>query len=178
MKSDDKLTEAIIYAAGKHAGQTRKDGTAYIYHPIHVAEMLKDAGFAVEYQIAGVLHDVLEDTDATEDDIARFGMEVLHAVKLLTRPNGMDEAEYIERIICDPIAKAVKDADKRHNLQDAVLSARLQGNRNKKKLQFAQSYLKKAKQYYKGRFSRELDELIDRSGELLFNSNVVTIQHP
>jgi (p)ppGpp synthase/HD superfamily hydrolase len=168
METDNnRLTNAVIFAAEKHAGQSRKDGTAYIYHPMHVAEILKDAGYSVEYQIAGVLHDVLEDTDATEEEVACFGEDVLHAVLLVTRPDGMDEDVYVDRIITDPIAKAVKNADKIHNLQEAVSSVRASENRNKQSLRFAQYYLKKSKQYYKGKFSRELDALIDRSEDLL-----------
>ena len=81
------IEDAIVFASLKHAGQKRKDGSPYIYHPLHVAEMLKNSGYGINYQIAGILHDVLEDTDATEQEVAVFGDDVLNAVRLVTRPD-------------------------------------------------------------------------------------------
>ena len=122
MNKEEKLTKAIIFATIKHANQKRKDGTPYIYHPLAVAELLKKYGYDVDYQIAAVLHDVLEDTDTTEDEVKEFGMPVYEAVKLVTRPDGMDEAEYVRRILENPMAAAVKNADKIHNLYEIAFS--------------------------------------------------------
>ena len=153
MIDSELFDKAVAYATDKHTGQTRKDGiTPYISHPLKVVELLKDAGYDVNYQIAGVLHDTLEDTDATEDEIRAFGEDVLEAVKLVTRPDGMDESEYVAKILENPIAKAVKNADKIHNMYDI---------KNCGDPVWGKKYAKKVKSYYYGKFSAELDEAID-----------------
>ena len=122
MNKEERLTKAIIFAATKHANQKRKDGTPYIYHPLAVAELLKKYGYDIDYQITAVLHDVLEDTDATEDEVKEFGIPVYEAVKLVTRPDGMNETEYVRKILENPMAAAVKNADKIHNLYEISFS--------------------------------------------------------
>ena len=154
MNKEEKLTKAIIFATIKHANQKRKDGTPYIYHPLAVAELLKKYGYDVDYQIAAVLHDVLEDTDATEDEVKEFGMPVYEAVKLVTRPDGMDEAEYVRRILENPMAAAVKNADKIHNLYEIAFS--------EDKRAIAR-YARKAEIYYEGNFSMALDDAIAKA---------------
>lgn len=151
-KKKQLLAEAISLAAKAHCGQARRDETPYIYHPLMVAEIVKRNGASIDCQIAAILHDTLEDTSVTEDDIAKFGGNVVRAVKLLTREKGMDEAEYVGAILQDPIAKAVKEADKIHNLREAVLC----GDNG-----FRKWYAKKAKKYYYGKFSPSLDAVID-----------------
>ena len=74
----NKLNEAILYAAEQHSGQLRK-GTSlpYIVHPMEVLNILSRMNAHEELLIAGVLHDVVEDTDASLEDVAaRFGNEV------------------------------------------------------------------------------------------------------
>lgn len=151
MKEQYLFNEAVAYAAMKHAGQTRKDGTPYIYHPLKVAELVKEAGYDLKYQMVAVLHDTLEDTDATEDEIRLFGEDVLEAVRLVTRPEGMDEAEYVAKILENRMASAVKNADKIHNMIDL----RTCGNP-----EWAKKYAKKVRRYYFGKFSSTLDIVI------------------
>lgn len=150
------LAEAISMAAKAHCEQKRRDGTPYIYHPLAVAEMVKENGASFDCQIAAVLHDTLEDTDVKEEEIAGFGENVVRAVKLLTRKNGTNEADYVRAILQDPIAKAVKEADKIHNLRECVL----RGDDN-----FCKWYAEKAKKYYYGKFSPSLDKTIDLAME-------------
>ena len=120
MNKEEKLAKAIAFAAEKHANQKRKDGTPYIFHPLTVAELLNRYGYDIDYQVAGVLHDVLEDTDATDEEVKAFGEDVYKAVKLVTRPKGADEAEYVKNILTNHMAAAVKNADKIHNMYDIV----------------------------------------------------------
>lgn len=154
MTDGQRLAKAISFAAIKHADQTRKDGTPYIYHPMAVAELLKKCGYGIDVQIAAVLHDVLEDTDATEEEVKEFGLPVYEAVKLVTRPEGIDEAEYVRKILENPIAATVKNADKVHNLWEVVYT----GNKNK-----AEKYAYKAEVYYENKFSEALDDAIKRA---------------
>lgn len=151
MTEHELFAKALSFAAQKHTGQMRRDETPYIYHPIKVAEILKDAGYDLRYQIAGLLHDVLEDTDATEEDVRVFGEDVLVAVKLVTRPDGMDEDAYVEAILKNHMAAAVKNADKIHNMQDIV---------NAPDKEWARQYVEKVKMHYEGKFTKELDQAI------------------
>ena len=63
------LEKAIEFMKQKHGNQKRKQGTPYYTHPLAVAELLKQKGFSEEYQLAGLFHDLIEDTDATRDEI-------------------------------------------------------------------------------------------------------------
>ena len=120
MKPSKRLEAALEFAAGKHAGQKRMGGEPYISHPMAVAELLKEGGYDEEYQIVGLFHDLLEDTDATEDEIAAYGnLQILEAVKLLTKKKNYVMAEYIGGIKKNKMAFAVKGADRLHNLQSA-----------------------------------------------------------
>lgn len=116
MNKEEKLAKAIAFAAEKHANQKRKDGTPYIFHPLEVAELLKRYDYDIDYQVAGVLHDVLEDTDAIDEEVKAFGENVYEAVKLVTRQKGADEAEYVKNILTNRMAAAVKNADKIHRI--------------------------------------------------------------
>ena len=116
----EKYAAAYEFAAKKHEGQLRKGGEPYITHPAAVAEILREQGMDEEYLITALFHDLLEDTDATEQEIKAIGGErVLRAVKLLTKKEGYVMSEYISGIKSDPIAYAVKGADRLHNLRSA-----------------------------------------------------------
>ena len=121
MEDSERLLSALSFAKEKHKGQKRIGGADYITHPIAVMEIVKQQGYGESYQIAALFHDLLEDTDATEQEIAKYGSpEILDAVKRLTKEKGYDMAEYINAIKENPIAFAVKAADRLHNLQCAV----------------------------------------------------------
>ncbi|MBQ6868770.1 MAG: HD domain-containing protein, partial [Clostridia bacterium] len=79
LKGSDQVTEkyenALAFATVKHEGQTRKEGIPYITHPVAVAQMLAQQGYDEEYQLAGLFHDLLEDTDANEAEIIALAGE-------------------------------------------------------------------------------------------------------
>lgn len=80
------LYAAFAYADSSHNGQLRKDGTPYITHPLAVAEIVADLGLDVDSVIAALLHDCIEDTNATHEDIAkRFGKDVADLVEGVTK---------------------------------------------------------------------------------------------
>lgn len=115
---------ALEFAKAKHKGQKRIGGDDYITHPIAVSEIVKSQGFDENYQIAALFHDLLEDTNATEEEILKYGnRQILEAVNLLTKKKGYDMAEYVSAIKQNPIAFAVKAADRLHNLQCAIITS-------------------------------------------------------
>lgn len=80
------LTRAIDYATEKHQGQTRKSGEPYITHPLQVAAILIDWSMDIDSIVAGVLHDTVEDTSATLEEIEHlFGRNVAFLVDGVTK---------------------------------------------------------------------------------------------
>ena len=91
MTDEERYDNALRFAAEKHKGQFRIGGDEYITHPMAVAEIVRQNGYGIDVQIAALFHDLLEDTDATESEILKFGNEeILKAVKLLTKQKGYD----------------------------------------------------------------------------------------
>lgn len=124
MTEEERYEAALKLATEKHEGQYRKGGKPYVTHPIAVSEMLKEKGYGTDYQIAGLFHDLLEDTDATEAEIEIIGgARVLEAVRLLTKQKGYVMSEYVAGIKANPIAFAVKAADRLHNLRSAFVAS-------------------------------------------------------
>lgn len=81
-----RLFEAFTYADAEHHGQLRKSGEPYIIHPLAVAEIVADLGLDVDSVIAALLHDTIEDTRATHEDVAkRFGIIVADLVEAVTK---------------------------------------------------------------------------------------------
>jgi len=103
------LERAIQIAARAHEGQVDKAGAPYILHPLRV--MLSVEG--EEQRIAAILHDVLEDTSVTEQDLRAEGYSdsVLAALAHLTRLPTESYEEFIDRACQHPIARSVKLAD-------------------------------------------------------------------
>lgn len=104
--------KAMILAYNAHHGQTDRGGVPYIFHPFHLAEQMTD-----EYTTcAALLHDVVEDTNVTIDELSKhFPKEVIDAVVLLTHEADVPYLEYVEKIKRNPIARTVKLADLHHN---------------------------------------------------------------
>ena len=105
-----KRAAEIAYNA--HMGQRDKAGMPYIFHPYHVAEQMKDEATAC----VALLHDVAEDTAVTLDDLAKeFPPEIIGALRLLTHDPKDDYMDYVAKIKKNPIARAVKIEDLKHN---------------------------------------------------------------
>ena len=96
-----------------HKNQVDKGGSPYVFHPFHLAEQMKDESST----IVALLHDVVEDTDYTFADLRHMGFEseVIEALRLMTHDENIPYMEYIEKIRENPIARAVKLADLKHN---------------------------------------------------------------
>ena len=109
----DMTIMAIRLIFEAHAGQTDKCGLPYVCHPLHVAESMEDEVTCT----AALLHDVVEDTDITFEDLAEMGFapEVIRILRLLTHDPAVPYMEYVHRIKEDPQAVKVKLSDLRHN---------------------------------------------------------------
>ena len=100
----------LAYAA--HHEQVDKSGIPYIYHPIHLAEQMQDELTTC----VALLHDIVEDTAITLDELKReFPEEVTDAIALMTHDPAVPYLEYVARIRENSIARAVKIADLTHN---------------------------------------------------------------
>ncbi len=117
-----KLTTMAMKTAYKqHEGQSDKAGLPYIFHPYHLAEQMGDDEYAV---CVALLHDVVEDTNMTFEDLEQAGFpdEVISALRLLTHDDADDYLKtYIPKIKKNPLARKVKLADLRHNSDPARL---------------------------------------------------------
>ena len=153
----ESVQRALEFAKEKHEGQKRIGGDDYITHPIAVCEMVKSEGLDENYQIAALFHDLLEDTDATEDEILAYGNEqILEAVKLLTKENGYVMSEYIDAIKRNKIAFTVKSADRLHNLKCAIVADE----------EFKRKYILETVDWYLG-FSADIRIAVKRLAESL-----------
>lgn len=105
--------KALRLSFDAHKEQIDKSGTPYVYHPFHLAEQM-DSEIAVT---VALLHDVVEDTNYTIDDIIAMGFpkSVTDALALMTHDKTVPYMDYVANIKSNPIAKAVKLADLRHN---------------------------------------------------------------
>ncbi len=124
-----RLYDAFAYADNAHSGQLRKDGSPYVTHPLAVAEIAAELELDTDSIIAALLHDTIEDTDTTYDDIAKlFGKtvaELVDGVTKLTRVQYVSkEEEQMENLRKMLMAMAkdirvilVKICDRLHNMR-------------------------------------------------------------
>jgi len=96
-----------------HKNQTDKSGLPYVFHPFHVAEQMTDE----KTTIVALLHDVIEDTSYTLQDLRNQGFDedVLSALELMTHDKNEPYMDYVAKIKGNVIAKTVKLADLSHN---------------------------------------------------------------
>ena len=105
--------KAMKIAFEAHKNQSDKNRIPYIYHPVHLAEQM-DCEDSI---CVALLHDVVEDTSMTFEDlqVEGFSGEIINALKLLTHDDAVPYMEYVKEIRKNPIATKVKLADLRHN---------------------------------------------------------------
>lgn len=114
-----KLTrKAMKIAYEAHQGQYDNANVPYIFHPTHLAEQMDDE---ISCTVA-LLHDVVEDTDVTFEDLEKeFPEEVISVLKLLTHDKDVPYMDYVKVIKENPIARKVKIADVKHNSDETRL---------------------------------------------------------
>ena len=108
------LTKAIVTAAQQHDGQTDKGGQPYILHPLRVMQ----SATSEEERIVAVLHDVIEDTNYTLEQLSADGFEpeIVQAIDCLTRRAGETYEAFIQRIRGNALATKVKMLDIADNM--------------------------------------------------------------
>ena len=142
-QSKENIYDKVLdFAKRKHANQIRRSGEPVINHPIGVANILKEAGFSEKFQIIALLHDTLEDTDTTVDElfVLTKDNEIVNAVISLTKTNEMSLEESIENAKNNSFGKIIKGADR---LQNAMTTY---GDKNSQ--EFISGFLYKSIVYY------------------------------
>lgn len=114
------LEDAIALAVKAHRGQTDKNGQPYILHPLRVMLRLETE----EEKIVGILHDVVEDTDVTVEELRATGYseEILAALDCVTKREGEAYEDFVRRSASNLLAKRVKLADLEDNMDIKRLS--------------------------------------------------------
>lgn len=109
----EKTKEAMKLCFEAHWDKRDKSDIPYVFHPIHLAEQMQDE----KTTIVALLHDVVEDSDFTFEDLEakEFGDDVMEAIRLMTHDKDVLYLDYVAKIKPNPIARAVKLADLRHN---------------------------------------------------------------
>lgn len=110
------LQLAIEIAVKKHKGSVDKQDKVYVLHPFRVMLSFSD----IRLQIIGVLHDVVEDTDVSFEQLSNIGFpnEIVEALKYLTRDRNIPYFTYIKNVKKNDLAKQVKLADLKDNMRD------------------------------------------------------------
>lgn len=111
---NEQFQIALELAVKKHKNQTDKAGNPYILHPLHVMENVKNK----DAKIVAILHDIIEDTDVTEDYLLEIGISkhIVDAVVLLTHNDNTEYQEYVKNLSSNPLSKEVKITDLQHNM--------------------------------------------------------------
>ena len=120
--SADVMERALAFALTTHAGQVEKNGHPYVMHPLRLMLSMDTD----EERLSALLHDAVEDGDNVSfDDLRGLGMPdtVLDTLRLLTHEGGEPYDDYIARIAKHPMARKVKMADLRDNMDVQRLPA-------------------------------------------------------
>ncbi len=105
--------QAMKLCFNAHKDQVDYNGIPYVFHPIHLAEQMQDE----DSTVVALLHDVVEDTEYTIDDLIAMGFNeaVIEAIRLMTHDDGVEYTDYLEKIKKNDLARRVKIADVMHN---------------------------------------------------------------
>ena len=108
-----KTKMALKLCFEAHKEQVDKSGMPYVFHPFHLAEQMNTE----ETTIVALLHDLVEDTDYTIEDLVDMGFDksITDAIALMTHTDNVAYMDYVRAIKDNPIAKTVKLADLKHN---------------------------------------------------------------
>ena len=163
------LAAAFDFAFQLHEGQFRASGDPYIVHPVAVADLLRDIGASASVIAAGFLHDVVEDTDVTPDQVeSHFGSEVRELVEGVTKLGGLHftnrteaQAENLRKMFLamasDIRVVLVKLADRLHNMR--TIGALKEEKRQRIARETREIYAPLANRLGIGRFKWELEDL-------------------
>lgn len=180
-KNPSLIEKAAGIMVAAHANQERKtDGSPYIIHPMMVALKLAKLGFSDSVIAAALVHDVLEDTDFSKDQLREeLGEEVFAIVKTVTEDNSLEWEErkqkYKEAVKnASEAVKAVSIGDKIHNLECLITGHAEMGsqiwdkfNRGKeKKLWFEKEMLKMFKETWPHPLVDEYEKLLEEAEKL------------
>jgi (p)ppGpp synthase/HD superfamily hydrolase len=137
----DLITTAQAIATAAHRGQVDKAGAPYIGHPTRVAAHAVAAGGDERVVAAAWLHDVLEDTDLTADELLAAGIpaDVVAAVVAVSKVAGESTEGYFARVNADPIAVAVKTADLADNTDPQRLALLEDATRERLQTKYARA---------------------------------------
>jgi len=135
------LANAEQLASSAHEGQIDKEGEPYKLHPLRVMKALESYGPAA--QMAGVLHDVVEDTDITPEDLVLLGVpkEVVGAISSVTKQAGEAYADALKRAKNNQLGSLVKIADNRDNSISKRLAKLPKEERNRLTAKYAKAIM-------------------------------------
>lgn len=158
MNDNERYELALDYATRMHSGQYRIGGDEYITHPVAVAQMVREQGYDVDYQITALFHDLLEDTGATVNELRENGAndDIVEAVCILTKEDDSHMPEYVSSIRRNKMAFVVKKADRLHNLRSAHCASD----------EFKRQYIHETKEWYID-FSDEIKEAVNSLSKMI-----------
>jgi ppGpp synthetase/RelA/SpoT-type nucleotidyltranferase len=174
MSCESQIQKAIEFATRAHQGQVDKSGVPIFFHLTYVASH----GTTDEERVVGLLHDIIEDTEITADDLMSEGFtpEVIAAVELLTKRPGEDYFSYIERVATNPLAVRVKLVDLEHNMQLNRLPTPQERDLERLKI-YRQAFARLTRIQRKARFEKELNAALMRSGGQISKQEEMTLHY-
>lgn len=181
-----RLFDAIEFAARAHHGQFRKASPLpYILHPLDVARILIECGASEEIVIAAILHDVVEDTNVTLEQVrAEFGENVARLVQGMSEPNRKDTWENRKRGTLEFLETAPQDillielADKLDNLREIQKDLAREGDTVWKRFNRGRDQQQWLYEQFADLFMRRVESDCGKNLAREFQENVRALFHP